>query len=327
VLQFLCRTFHLPDTTPGFLPEIARWKYFGSYPDFSGPRSYVLENETGIVAHGCIAPIQIEGPDGIVTAGQVIDWAGARTSPGSGLLLYRECLAYLQVIFAPGGSDDTRAVVSRSRLFRKVTEQHLFARPLHPWRALRSSPEAPVRRLLKTVRRLGWKLWPMLPSKKSWQCLPVDRFREVFNPRVEGWRIHRSADFLNHILTCPTVRFRALELIGKERKGHALVAYCGPQLRIVDFVVDSDDDREWVSAASAVMDWAAKEPGVSEIATASSLLLLRNVCQAIGMRPRGILDVFCVDPDHRISTGSDVEINLLLGDAAWVTDPLAPFWA
>ena len=75
---------------------------------------------------------------------------------------------------------------------------------------------------------------------------------------------------------------------GGHPQGYALVSFAGPQLRIADFVIGSNDEREWISALAALVNWAALQPGIAEIAAASSLNLLRRTYTAAGFRPDGL---------------------------------------
>lgn len=87
VLAFLRDAYGLSADAPGFTPQLAAWKTFAPHPWWrDGSRGYVLESGGEITAYGCISPFRFRGPDGLVECAQVLDWAGARRSPGAGLL-------------------------------------------------------------------------------------------------------------------------------------------------------------------------------------------------------------------------------------------------
>ena len=329
VRRFLQDVFQSGDT-PNFRPELLGWKYFGRHPWWAGVRSYVLESGDAIAAHGCVTPVRFDGPSGLIESVQVIDWAASRAVPGGGLLIYRHCLSLVETLLAIGGSDDTRRLMPTVKWFRRMPDLELYARPLHPFRAHFQIGKLGPRAMAKTARRLLWSLHPALPPASDWRCTPVKELERVWPPPPGFVRIHRTPEWLNHFLDCPTVRFTALRLDhvgaagGGAPRGHALLAHAHRQLRIVDFGVDSADEAEWVRAVSSITGWARSVPGVSEIVAGSSLPLFQRIYAAAGMRPRVSLIVYLADPHKRIPLDAEVEINLLIGDTGYSIDPHNP---
>jgi len=108
--EFLLGVFHASPGAPFVQPELMRWKYFTPHPDWAGPRSYLMRDETGrIFAHGCVAPVTFRPPTvpdsaGPVTGMRVIDWAGGRQAPAAGVRIMRHLAALTDTVLATGGS-------------------------------------------------------------------------------------------------------------------------------------------------------------------------------------------------------------------------------
>ena len=188
-----------------------------------------------------------------------------------------------------------------------------YARPLRV--STHDSPSGP-RGLAKVARRAVWSVWPPLPTS-VWVCQEVEKFLRVWMPRGDFLPIHRTPEWLNYFLRCP-VPFHGLELTYRGvPKGQALIADLGPQARLADFVVASESKSDWVEGVSAVLRWA-KSRGFAEIATASSLPLARFAYAAAGMRLRETQPAYLTNPRGEIPAGAPIELNLLVGDRAYV---------
>jgi hypothetical protein len=325
--SFLREVFDFPPDAPSLHPELMRWKYFDPHPWWPNGRSYILENSGSIAAHGCVTPVRFVLEGRVIDSAQVIDWAASRNSPGGGLMIYRHCLSLIGALLAIGGSDITRRLIPSLKWFAKRRDMTLYARPLHAMGYFHGRRNSSARTAAKIGRNFAWSVWPRLPRTGQWRCDVVPKLEHVSTPSGSFIVIERTSEWLNFLLRCPTARFQPL-LLSRSAKpcGHALVSFIGPQIRIVDFAIDLSDSNEWLAALSAVIRWAASQPGVAEIAAGSSLQFFHSLYTTAGMRVQGTWPVHVADPKGLLSADTELEINFLIGDASFLYDRNYPLW-
>jgi hypothetical protein len=218
------------------------WKYFDPHPFWPGPRSYVVRRDEEIAAHIGLAPVRFAAPSGPVDSGQFLDWMANPRIAGSGVLAYWECLGVVDTVLVVGGSEDARRVLPKLKWLRRISDLRIYARPLRV-RGTR------VKTPFKLVRNLLWSVMPQLPPSGDWRALSIPFLTTVWTPHGNFIPIERTAGWLNFHLKCPAVRFEAISLERDGRPaGHALLAHAGPQVRIVDFVIDTMDEEQWTQA-------------------------------------------------------------------------------
>src|SRR5579864_3923939 len=132
--EFLARSFGIDSNAPFLSPAVMAWKYWDQRGDWSGPRSYVLEKDGNIVAHAGIWPMTFSSENPICGV-QMIDWAAAKESPGSGLSLVQKLAAMFDFVYSIGGSEATRKVLPLFG-FVEYRRQWMGACPLQPLRQI-----------------------------------------------------------------------------------------------------------------------------------------------------------------------------------------------
>jgi hypothetical protein len=230
------------------------WKYFDPHPFWPGPRSYVVRRHEEIAAHIGHAPVRLAPPSGPVDSGQFLDWMANPRIAGSGVVAYWECLGVVDTVLVAGGSEDARRVLPKMKWVRRISDVQDTPAPCA---CAGRSPE--------------------------WRALSIPFLSTVWTPHGNfipiGW--------LNFHLKCPAVRFEAISLERNGRPaGHALLAHAGPQLRIVDFVIDIMDEVQWTQACAALIQVVAADAGSYEVAAGSSLPFLQRVFERCGLRHR-----------------------------------------
>lgn len=135
---------------PYLNPELLRWKYF------EAAKSYVMERDGRILAHGCAWPV----PE--LPAICLIDWASSKDVPGIGILLARKICQTAPVTLSIGGSDMTQQIMPKIG-FVKKGELLTYARVLRPWKQYRTRPRRGVKALLQLFRNAFWSLDPLPP--------------------------------------------------------------------------------------------------------------------------------------------------------------------
>jgi hypothetical protein len=220
--------FDAPPNAPFLDPELLRWKYFEPNPAWpSVPRSYVLDQDGKLLAHGCTWPVA----SGMAC---LIDWVSAKGTPGMGIMLARKTAQLWPVLLSIGGSEMTQKIMPKIG-FTKRGELLTYARVLRPWRQFRTRPDnRGVRSVLRLARNFAWSLAPLELTR--------------------GWTAVESSgpDF---IVRCPGARLQAYKLT----EGSLLLSQVGGQARIADLTVPSPE------AYAAAIEAARRDPEVCEL--------------------------------------------------------------
>ena len=211
VRQFLQRAFNTSHDAPILDPSVMAWKYWDRRDDWDGPRSYVLERDGSIVAHAGIHPLTFGA--GEVRGVQMIDWASAKESPGSGLTLVQKLSTMFDFIYSIGGSEMTCKILPAYG-FIEYARQWRGARPLRPFQQIlthqyRNWKLAP--RLARNFRWAlpkagdsglsgGWKFEQIGPGEVSEEFSSQSMADAHFSPRGPG--------FFEYLLRCPVMQVR-----------------------------------------------------------------------------------------------------------------------
>jgi hypothetical protein len=325
VLQFLADAFQLEPEALGAKKALTAWKYYGSHPFWPENRGYMLDKEGAIAAFGTVTPLRYALEHKEISSLQVIDWAGSKEVPGSGLLLYRSLLSRTDTLLAIGGSEDTLRLIPSVRWFRPVKPLQLYARPVRPF-VQAAHGHFNTRTLARLARNWIWSLRPVLPDAGEWSVRPLDRFDETTVPTGNFIPLVRSAEWLNYLLRCPAASMSAFALdCGTRRRGHLLVSRNRRQATLVDLCI-SGTDQDWVQATAAVVDWLKRDTSVAEIVAGSNLPLPCTALESCGFRLRGSWPVYIADPKKLLPADALPEVNLAIGDAFYLRDKEYPFW-
>jgi hypothetical protein len=327
IISFLSKVFGTPQLSPNFSPEGLAWKYFSPHPWWPTGRSYVLETERGIAAHGCVAPVRFASGDAVLESMVIIDWASGKLVPGAGLLLYRRCMEVRNSsLLAIGGSSDTLRILPQVPWFAPQADLQWFSKPLKPWRRFLRSRRR-FRDLLKFFRNVGWSLFPLLPSSGSWTCrlaLPDD---PVFTPAGNFVPVLRTRAWVDYLTACPVANCK-LWILEREGKscGHALIANLGGSARVADFALGGQATPEALRQAfSALVRALAADDDLVELVAGSSLAQDATAFQACGLRYRSRTRVLLADIRKQFPQPSTLEIKPMLGDSFYLHDPSNPF--
>jgi len=327
VVTFLYKVFGITDLPPNFSPEALAWKYFVVHPWWPTSRSYVLETESGIAAHGCVAPIRFAAGDAVLESMVIIDWASGKIAPGAGLLLFQRCMELRKSsLLAIGGSRETLRILPRLRWFAPQADLHWYARPLKPWRRFLRSRRG-TRDLLKFFRNLKWSLFPALPASGKWTCRLARADDPVFTPAGDFVPIQRTRAWIDYLSACPVAKCSLWILECEDEPcGHALVAHLGGSARLADFALGGQPKPEAATQAfSALVRTLEADNDLLELVAGSSLARDTTAFRACGLRHRHSSPVWLADPQKAFPQKSPVEIKPMLGDTFYLYDPSNPF--
>jgi hypothetical protein len=336
--EFLLGVFHTSCDAPFVRPEMMRWKYFMPRPDWNGPRSYLMRSEGRICAHGCVSPVTFGRPAGstgsgteLVTGMRVIDWAGGRRAPAAGVTIMRQLAALADTVLAIGGSPEAMRVFPKIG-FRHRGNVEVFARVVRPWRQFRADPyprgwKAPLRLARSTLSSL-----PRLPGAPAgWSSRAVQRFDSSLCPVLEfdgaGFTTtRRTPALLNYMLDCPGAAFSGFLVRQGERiRGYFLLSHVAGQTRIADVRVDSGSAEDWLSAFTLATRQAAANPATCEILAVASTGQGIEALRRIGYRFCRHDPIFLMDPRGRLADAPELNLDLLVGDEAYLHVPGYPF--
>jgi hypothetical protein len=327
VLDFLCRVFGIQDLPPNLRPEMQAWKYFARHPWSSPVRSYILETENGIAAHGCVAPVRFAWGERTLDSMVIIDWAAGTQIPGAGLLVYRRCMEVEKCsLLAIGGSHDTLRILPQVRWFAPKTDMRWFARPMRPWQRFLRSQKAPADGL-KLLRNLSWKQFPGLPAAGNWACRPARSEDPVFTPSGDFVPLLRTREWIDYLSACPVAKCQLwiLQQNGVAC-GHALTANLQGSVRVADWALAGKTTPELAAQAfSALVRTLAADETVVELVAGSSLESDIHAFEACGLRPRRGTRILLADRYKVFPPDAQLEIKPMLGDSFYLYDPANPF--
>ncbi len=274
---------------------LLRWKYFDPNPDWpAAPRSYILANESRILAHGCAWPVQ----PGVAC---LIDWAGAKSVAGMGMLLARRMGQLSPVLLSIGGSEMTQKIMPKIG-FAKQGELLTFARVLRPWKQAWTRPrEGVIKAALRLGRNLGWSLAPSSPAS-GWQAT------ENSDPHYEFLR------------RCPGASIRTFDLNQSGRvRGSLVLSLVRGQARIADLRIDSED---LAAALAAAMEAACRDPEACELIALAQNGPMRAALLANGFVERARRSVFVAGLSAK---ECPLRLSMLADDMAYLDFPESPY--
>ena len=328
LVAFLLDAFQLPAHAPFVSSDLLRWKYDEPRPDWSGPRSYVMKDGARIVAHACLCPVTFETAAGAATSNHLIDWAGARDAPGSGMLLLRKLAAFSETLLAEGGSPQTQQMLPKLG-YTRHGDLLSYVRVIRPWLQFRTDP---ARRGWKAPLRLArsaiWSLasTPAVPA--AWAVTPVTQFDVL--PAIDAGASfvapRRSPELLNYMLRCPRAHFSAgLLSRGGVPSGWFVLSRVGGQGRIADISVNSQLPEDWQAAYALATREAAAAPEVCEVAAQASFPLAAEALERNGFHLRNREPIFLFDPRKKLTGAAPLGIQMIDWDAAYLHNPEYPY--
>jgi len=283
------------------------WKFFAQHPEWSGARSYVIEQQNGIAAHACVWP-------GLRSA-HLIDWAARPSAAGAGIAIYRHLMKLTGAVIAIGGSAAARKVLPKIG-FRPYGTVEVFARPVRPWRQFQTRPRP---NLLHEIARLAhhvlWNCAPRHAASPEWTAQPAARATLEFQGA-------RSAAVVNYILECPIadLKYFVISRHGAP-SGYFMLNLCQGQCRIVDIFVSSN----WQAAYRLAIRTAAALPGTCEISAFSSLPEIGALFRDEAFQKRDERPVLVYDPEDRLQAAPTLNLQMVDSDAFCLYNPSYPY--
>jgi hypothetical protein len=321
IAAFLARIFDVSTGEPIVDPHLMEWKYWKERPGWPGSRSYVLERNGSIVAHGAAWPSRIMTGAG-VPAFSLIDWAASADSPGAGVSLMKHMTKIVPVSFLYGGSEIARKMRTAMG-FRTCNEAYTMALPLRPIRQILTSSRRNWKTPVRLVRNLFWSRLKTLEAG-GWQVQPIDPV-ELSQARVpwpaggrQALQLTRDPELFQYLAACPLTGVAFfLAIRGSEPCGYFCLTFPPGQARIADAWTVSDHLEDWTHTYALAVQQAYQHPGVNEITAAASTDISLRALQKCGFHTRAVDPVQLLDPRGEVPPGIPLQVQLIDGDAAF----------
>jgi Acetyltransferase (GNAT) domain len=320
--KFLVRVYQFDPPDHHADTRLLEWKYLSPRPGWDGSRSYVLEKDGEIVAHGGVSPVTFRLPTGgTVSSLTITDWAADPSNPGVGVMLYRKLTEMAPTSFVIGGAPVTRQIVPRIG-FRHVGDALTYTCWLRPWREFRTRP-CTGRSVLRLLHGLAHPLPISSRLGRRWEFVPVREFDDSLQPILSAakrtWTIcQRTVADLNYLLKCPHLEMRGF-LLRRQRRlgGYFILGKSGWEARLLDLVVDSEDVNDWKHACAAVTRTALLDPEVCRVRALCAVPILRQALARSGYWCQYKERIALHDPADALGRAFPVCFQLFDGDSGY----------
>jgi hypothetical protein len=341
IARLLQSVFQVPGNSPLLDPANMHWKYWASYPGWEGSRSYVLERDEQIVAHGAVAPQVCLWAGQRFPAIHLIDWAADPDAPGTGVSLFQQLLRTTNAGYCAGGSRQTRRLLPAMgfRDFGVVTR---YVRPLKPWRRWKEAAQSPrnilfIRNLARLGRGLLWAMTAPAPHADGFASreVPAAGLQKIAWPRPHSEAdtvvLERTPELMAHFLASPraAMTFHVVERGGRVC-GYFLLAFTPGQARIVDCLMEvgpgEDADAAWRGLYLTAVAEAGKHQDVWEVVTVASPGVFQQSLRQAGFHARGEIPLRFYSKAPLLDDAAALRFQMLDSDAAYLNSGSSEFW-
>ena len=328
ITDLLQQAFQVPAGAAILNPELLRWKYYDSHPEWNGPRSYVARDGGKIVAHAGVWPQHIRTAAAEIPALGFYDWVSHSEYPGAGLQIVKHLLAMNKPMLVIGGADITRKILPRFG-FAQMGSVSIYARVLRAWKQFRTRPSGSGWREAGLLgRNFGWSLQRSSPHR-NWRAEPVVNATEAqfvdLQRESTAAGTMQSASFLDYYRRCPTAPVKLFRLLHhSDCAGYFAFSDVNRQIRILDLrVVGSQED--WNAACSLIIQKAREERGAVELIGLAATPQLSAAFEANRFQRRDTRPLFLYDPSNVVTPYLPLHIGMLDDDSGFLPVPRDPY--
>jgi hypothetical protein len=287
---FLRQVFRLPATAAFLDQRHIEWKYWGERQDWIGSRSLTARHGDRIIAHVAAWPIRVRLTDRVLDGAHLIDWASDPKYPGVGNWLVRQVRIRTPLLIATGGTEIARRTLPVLG-FRPFGEVGCFARPLRPFRQLRTTVCRTWRSSARALRNSMWRLYPPLSPPSGWSAAPADPGEidgSVWPAASDTMAVTaRDAAFYRYLLSSPVTRHTLFALRYRGAlAGFFCISHARHVARIADLWVTSSAVEDWSAAFRTAAGVAAELKDMYEVTAWSSTPLGKEALERAGFRQR-----------------------------------------
>lgn len=296
IIEFLKRVFSADCDAAFVQPSLLRWKYWEPRPDWSDPRSFVIEKGGRIVAHAGLWPVTVRTGTGTERGVHMIDWAADPQTPGAGVVLLQRLTQRYDFVYSIGGSDMTRAILLKFG-FCVSTQALTFARPLRPWQQMLQHHSKDGRLPLRLARNFWWSRLPARVLAPGWVATEAGASDVGGTAALTA---DRDGSFFHYLQQCPSARFLGFHVMNQGRKsGFLALAVVGKQARLAGLWLENPTAECWRTAFHLAQDAALRYSATSELVVRTADEGGAAAAAQAGMRLRRQTPVFLLRKGDR----------------------------
>jgi hypothetical protein len=308
-----------PDAAEGWL----YWKYWQERSDWPGARSFVVANDSDILAHSGIVPGACLWNGHRATVIHMMDWAASPSAVGTGVALMKYIAGLADALIGVGGSRYTRQTLPMVG-FRPCGNTTSYVRVLRPLIGLKNSKRWNWRTLPKFSRNVLSALAAPAVRCGAWHAPRIarDQVQSIAavlpSARANMTVLERSPASLSYFLDCPIAPMvlHGLDRAGT-RCGYFLLAFVPGQARLVDCWVDSEDPDDWRAMVNCAVRAALQTPGIAELVTLASDSMLSQCLRESGFYAQWTDPVQILPKAGATSIPTNLRFQMLDSDAAF----------
>jgi hypothetical protein len=324
ITELLVGVFGAASTHSGISREAMFWKYWRPHPFWEGSRSYVLEQDGRMLAHGAVVPQWCRWKAHRFRAFHLIDWAALPGAPGAGKSLFRRALQLADASYGVGGSNMAQRVLPALG-FKKVGKATRYVRPLHPFKRLTGGGPPTWRTVAQSGRSAVWAALAPSAPPRGWKTIrsspdalepdnsplpTTDPYSVVFD---------RTPQLFAFLASCPLAHVR---LFSTERnpitRGYFLLAAVPGQVRIADCWLESSKPSDWRDLYLAAVAEARACPDTAEVVTMVTDDLRRHALHQAGFHARGDYPIQFFTRNPALSEVSALPCEMIDSDAMYI---------
>ncbi len=330
IVDLMRNVFGMAADHPGLQTEQMEWKYWRPHAGWEGSRSYVLERDGEVTAHGAVMPLRLVWGGRRLRVVNLIDWAARRDRPGAGVTLLQRISRLADGVFTAGGSEEALRVTPAFG-FKASPSARRFALPLRPVARLRHDGLNSWKPAARLGRDVWWRLRARVAAPGGWKAVRL-REDEIPDP-LPGIRgafpsayFERTTADVRHLLGCPAASgaYYRVERNG-EAWGYFVLMRTPGQCRIAEAWVDPGTEEDWLALYRLAAATALEERGAIEVIAAAGPGIESQALLGAGFHDRGEIALRFLMAE-RDEVGA-VRHQLADGDGTYLHDGRASFWS
>jgi hypothetical protein len=333
ITELLVEVFGAASTHSGMSRAAMSWKYWRPHPFWEGSRSYVLERDGRMLAHGAVVPQWCRWKAHRFRAFHLIDWAALPGAPGVGTSLFRRMLQLADAGYVVGGSDTAQRVLP-ALSFKEVGKATRYVRPVNPLKRLTGGGPPTWRTVAQCGRSAVWAALAPSTPPSGWKTIRSSSDASGLDnsplPRTDPYSVvfERTPQLFAFLASCPLAQ---VQLFSTERnsttRGYFLLAAVPGQVRIADCWLESIRSSDWRDLYLAAVAEARACADAAEVVTMVTDDLRRHALQQAGFHARGDHPIRFFARNPALSEVPALPCEMIDSDALYIDAGKFQFWA
>lgn len=313
--------------------EAMSWKYWRPHPFWKGPRSYALERDGQMIAHGAVVPQWCRWKGHRFLAFHLIDWAALPGAPGAGTLLFSKVLKLADAGYVVGGSDMTQQVLPALG-FKAAGMATRYVRPLNPLKRFTAGGNGTWRKLAQCGRSIVWAALAPSTPPNGWRTVlstpeaSIPQSSLLPAPNPSSVEFERTPELFALLQSCPLAEVRFFTTNRDPcSRGYFLLATVPGQVRIADCWLGSSSLSDWRDLYLSAVDEARAHIDAVEVVTMVSDDLRRQALKQAGFHARGDYPIRFFTRNPILTAVPELRCEMIDSDALFIDADKIQFWA